>query len=76
MLDEEKRGTRRNEGHGGRRDEEEGGTEEEGMGRKERREEGGMRGVKKWKSCKKKQTIIGLPGPCYININELAHRLV
>ena len=46
VLDEEKRGTRRKEGWGGRRDGEEGGTgRNEGWGgRRDKR-------VKKWKSC-------------------------
>ena len=42
VLDEEKRGTRRKEGRGGRRDEEEGGTRrKEGLGRRRDKEEGG-----------------------------------
>ena len=68
VLDEEKRGTRRKEGRGGRRDEEEGRT-----GRKEgrggRREEESKRNEKVAKKMKNEEVakgrIIGLAGPCF-----------
>ena len=48
VLGEEKRGTRRKKGRGGRRDEEEGGRgRKEGRGGRRDGEEGGMRRVKK-----------------------------